>query len=75
MAQYQFDFAASVPWLRAVSSKDIEGVGSEDLVKSYIDVGDVLLQQNHECLVDYKINQLKSDNKSALTMMISLLSV
>ncbi len=43
--------------------KDIEGVGSEDLV-NYIDVGlTYYFNKNMNAFVDYKINQLKSDNK------------
>ncbi|EFV4963096.1 TPA: porin, partial [Salmonella enterica subsp. enterica serovar Saintpaul] len=42
--------------------KDIEGVGSEDLV-NYIDVGATYyFNKNMSAFVDYKINQLDSDN-------------
>mgnify|MGYP001410927505 CR=1 FL=1 len=63
-AQYQFDFGLR-PSLGYVLSKgkDIEGVGSEDLV-NYIDVGlTYYFNKNMNAFVDYKINQLKSDNK------------
>ena len=64
VAQYQFDFGLR-PSLGYVLSKgkDIEGVGSEDLV-NYIDVGlTYYFNKNMNAFVDYKINQLKSDNK------------
>ena len=63
-AQYQFDFGLR-PSIGYVLSKgkDIEGVGSEDLV-NYIDVGvTYYFNKNMNAFVDYKINQLKSDNK------------
>ncbi|EHG0930322.1 porin, partial [Salmonella enterica subsp. enterica serovar Infantis] len=61
--QYQFDFGLR-PSLGYVLSKgkDIEGVGSEDLV-NYIDVGATYyFNKNMSAFVDYKINQLNSDN-------------
>ncbi|EKH8006184.1 phosphoporin PhoE [Salmonella enterica] len=61
--QYQFDFGLR-PSLGYVLSKgkDIEGVGSEDLV-NYIDVGATYyFNKNMSAFVDYKINQLDSDN-------------
>ncbi|WP_142501819.1 phosphoporin PhoE [Klebsiella sp. 2680] len=64
VAQYQFDFGLR-PSLGYVLSKgkDIEGVGDEDLV-NYIDVGmTYYFNKNMNAFVDYKINQLKSDNK------------
>ena len=64
VVQYQFDFGLR-PSLGYVLSKgkDIEGVGSEDLV-NYIDVGvTYYFNKNMNAFVDYKINQLKSDNK------------
>lgn len=67
VAQYQFDFGLR-PSLGYVLSKgkDIEGVGSEDLV-NYIDVGlTYYFNKNMNAFVDYKINQLKSDNKLAI---------
>ena len=59
VAQYQFDFGLR-PSLGYVLSKgkDIEGVGSEDLV-NYIDVGlTYYFNKNMNAFVDYKINQL-----------------
>ncbi len=56
MAQYQFDFGLR-PSLGYVLSKgkDIEGVGSEDLV-NYIDVGlTYYFNKNMNAFVDYKI--------------------
>ena len=67
VAQYQFDFGLR-PSLGYVQSKgkDIEGVGNEDLVK-YIDVGvTYYFNKNMSAMVDYKINQLDSDNKLGL---------
>ena len=65
VAQYQFDFGLR-PSLGYVLSKgkDIEGgIGNEDLV-NYIDVGmTYYFNKNMNTFVDYKINQLKSDNK------------
>ncbi|MBA3113673.1 phosphoporin PhoE [Salmonella enterica] len=61
--QYQFDFGLR-PSLGYVLSKgkDIEDVGSEDLV-NYIDVGATYyFNKNMSAFVDYKINQLDSDN-------------
>ncbi|HBB7333944.1 TPA: porin, partial [Escherichia coli] len=43
--------------------KDIEGIGDEDLV-NYVDVGATYyFNKNMSAFVDYKINQLDSDNK------------
>ncbi|ROP50089.1 outer membrane pore protein E [Enterobacter sp. BIGb0383] len=67
VAQYQFDFGLR-PSLGYVQSKgkDIEGVGNEDLVK-YVDVGlTYYFNKNMSAMVDYKINQLDSDNKLGL---------
>jgi outer membrane pore protein E len=67
VAQYQFDFGLR-PSLGYVLSKgkDIEGVGNEDLV-NYIDVGlTYYFNKNMNAFVDYKINQLNSDNKLAI---------
>ena len=64
VAQYQFDFGLR-PSLGYVLSKgkDIEGIGDEDLV-NYIDVGATYyFNKNMSAFVDYKINQLDSDNK------------
>ncbi len=64
VAQYQFDFGLR-PSLGYVLSKgkDIEGIGDEDLV-NYIDVGATYyFNKNMPAFVDYKINQLDSDNK------------
>ena len=64
VAQYQFDFGLG-PSLGYVLSKgkDIEGIGDEDLV-NYIDVGATYyFNKNMSAFVDYKINQLDSDNK------------
>lgn len=61
--QYQFDFGLR-PSLGYVLSKgkDIEGVSSENLV-NYIDVGATYyFNKNMSAFVDYKINQLDSDN-------------
>uniref|UniRef100_UPI0016437672 porin n=1 Tax=Yersinia rochesterensis TaxID=1604335 RepID=UPI0016437672 len=45
---------------------DIEGVGDADLVK-YIDIGAIYyFNKNMSTYVDYKINQLKNDNKLKL---------
>jgi len=67
VAQYQFDFGLR-PSLGYVQSKgkDIEGVGNEDLVK-YVDVGlTYYFNKNMSAMVDYKINQLDSDNTLGL---------
>ena len=67
VVQYQFDFGLR-PSLGYVLSKgkDIEGVGNEDLV-NYIDVGATYyFNKNMSAFVDYKINQLDSDNKLAI---------
>ena len=64
VVQYQFDFGLR-PSLGYVLSKgkDIEGVGNEDLV-NYIDVcATYYFNKNMSAFVDYKINQLDSDNK------------
>ena len=64
VVQYQFDFGLR-PSLGYVLSKgkDIEGVGNEDLV-NYIDLGATYyFNKNMSAFVDYKINQLDSDNK------------
>ncbi len=64
VAQYQFDFGLR-PSLGYVLSKgkDNEGIGDEDLV-NYIDVGATYyFNKNMSAFVDYKINQLDSDNK------------
>ncbi|EJA8332276.1 porin, partial [Escherichia coli] len=60
-------YTKSVSWQhhRYVLSKgkDIEGIGDEDLV-NYIDVGATYyFNKNMSAFVDYKINQLDSDNK------------
>src|SRR5690606_18732211 len=63
VAQYQFDFGLR-PSLGYVQSKgkNIEGIGSEDLVK-YIDVGATYyFNKNMSAFVDYKINQIDDDN-------------
>ncbi len=55
--------SASVPRLCAVEREGYRRVGSEDLV-NYIDVGlTYYFNKNMNAFVDYKINQLKSDNK------------
>ncbi|EDQ8009100.1 phosphoporin PhoE, partial [Salmonella enterica subsp. houtenae] len=62
--QYQFDFGLR-PSLGYVLSKgkDIEGIGSEDLV-NYIGVGATYyFNKNMSAFVDYKINQLDGDNR------------
>jgi len=63
--QYQFDFGLR-PSLGYVLSKgkDIEdGIGNEDLV-NYIDVGvTYYFNKNMSAMVDYKINQIDSDNQ------------
>lgn len=67
-AQYQFDFGLR-PSLGYVQTKgkDIDGVGSEDLVK-YIDVGATYyFNKNMNAYVDYKINQLDDNNKLGLS--------
>lgn len=64
VAQYQFDngFRPSLGYVLS-KGKDIESVGSEDLV-NYIDVGATYyFNKNMSAFVDYRINQLKSDNK------------
>lgn len=63
VAQYQFDFGLR-PSLGYVQSegKNVEGIGSVDLVK-YVDVGAVYyFNKNMSAFVDYKINQLDDDN-------------
>ncbi|MEO3992533.1 phosphoporin PhoE [Pseudocitrobacter cyperus] len=64
VAQYQFDngFRPSLGYVLS-KGKDIEGVGSEDLV-NYIDVGATYyFNKNMSAFVDYRINQIDSDNK------------
>lgn len=64
VVQYQFDFGLR-PSLGYVltKGKDIEGVGDEDLV-NYIDVGvTYYFNKNMSAMVDYKINQIDSDNQ------------
>lgn len=68
VARYQFEFGPR-PSLGYVQSKgkDIEGVGSEDLVK-YVDVGlTYYFNKNMSSMVDYKINRFNSDNKPGLS--------
>ncbi len=66
--QYQFDFGLrpSVGYV-LTKGKDMEnGIGDEDLV-NYIDVGATYyFNKNFSAMVDYKINQLKDDNKLGL---------
>ncbi|MGQ8773381.1 porin OmpC [Serratia sp. NA_112.1] len=67
VAQYQFDFGLR-PSLGYVQQKgkDIEGIGDADLVK-YIDIGTYYyFNKNMSTYVDYKINQLDSNNKLGL---------
>jgi len=68
VAQYQFDFGLR-PSLGYVQTKgkDIEnGIGDADLVK-YIDVGTYYyFNKNMNAYVDYKINQLKDDQRLKL---------
>lgn len=67
VAQYQFDFGLR-PSLSYVQSKGkkMTGVGDADLIK-YIDVGATYyFNKNMSTYIDYKINQLKSDNKLGL---------
>ncbi|MDT1877079.1 porin OmpC, partial [Acinetobacter baumannii] len=62
--RYQFDFGLrpSVAYLQS-KGKDIEGFGDQDLLK-YVDVAATYyFNKNMNAFVDYKINQLKSDNK------------
>ncbi|WP_435929193.1 phosphoporin PhoE [Dryocola sp. BD613] len=63
VVQYQFDFGLR-PSLGYVQQKgkEIEGVGDADLVK-YIDAGlTYYFNKNMSAFVDYRINQLDSDN-------------
>ncbi len=63
VVQYQFDFGLR-PSLGYVQQKgkDIEGVGDADLVK-YVDAGmTYYFNKNMSAFVDYRINQLDSDN-------------
>ncbi|VYT89757.1 phosphoporin PhoE [Metakosakonia massiliensis] len=63
VVQYQFDFGLR-PSLGYVQTKgkDIEGYGDVDLVE-YIDVGATYyFNKNFSAMVDYKINQIDSDN-------------
>lgn len=68
LAQYQFDFGLR-PSLGFIQTKgkDIEnGIGSVDLVK-YFDIGATYyFNKNMNAYIDYKINQLKDDNKLSL---------
>lgn len=65
VVQYQFDFGLR-PSLGYVltKGKDMEnGIGDEDLV-NYIDVGATYyFNKNFSAMVDYKINQIDSNNK------------
>ena len=64
VAQYQFDFGLrpSISYNKS-KAKDVEGVGSEDLV-NYIEVGATYyFNKNMSTYVDYQINQIDSDNK------------
>ncbi len=67
--QYQFDFGLR-PSLGYVltKGKDMEnGIGNEDLV-NYIDVGATYyFNKNFSAMVDYKINQIKDDNKLGIS--------
>jgi len=63
VAQYQFDFGLrpSIGYIQT-KGKDIEGYGDVDLVK-YIDLGmTYYFNKNMSAMVDYKINQIDSDN-------------
>lgn len=67
VAQYQFDFGLrpSISYVQS-KGKDLNSIGDADLVK-YIDVGATYyFNKNMSTYVDYKINQLKSDNKLGL---------
>ncbi|MFI8415557.1 porin OmpC [Serratia sp. NPDC078593] len=67
VAQYQFDFGLrpSIAYVQS-KGKNIENIGDADLVK-YIDVGaSYYFNKNMSTYVDYKINQLDSDNKLGL---------
>ncbi len=68
VAQYQFDngLRPSLGYVQT-KGKDIEnGIGNTDLVK-YIDVGATYyFNKNMSTFVDYKINQLKDDNRLSL---------
>lgn len=64
VAQYQFDFGLrpSISYNKS-KAKNVEGVGSEDLV-NYIEVGATYyFNKNMSTYVDYQINQIDSDNK------------
>ena len=64
VAQYQFDFGLrpSIAYTKS-KAKDVEGVGSEDLV-NYVEVGATYyFNKNMSTYVDYIINQIDSDNK------------
>lgn len=68
VAQYQFDFGLrpSIGYVQS-KGKDIENLGDVDLVK-YVDIGAYYyFNKNMSTYVDYKINQLDSDNKLGLT--------
>ncbi|HGW3647792.1 TPA: porin OmpF [Citrobacter koseri] len=64
VAQYQFDFGLrpSIAYTKS-KAKNVEGVGSEDLV-NYVEVGATYyFNKNMSTDVDYIINQIDSDNK------------
>ncbi len=64
VAQYQFDFGLrpSIAYTKS-KAKNVEGVGSEDLV-NYVEVGATYyFNKNMSTYVDYIINQIDSDNK------------
>ena len=68
VAQYQFDFGLrpSVAYLQS-KGKDIENYGDQDLLK-YVDLGATYyFNKNFSAMVDYKINQIKDDNKVGLS--------
>ncbi|EOU0015192.1 porin [Escherichia coli] len=59
---YDFGLRPSLGYVLS-KGKDIEGIGDEDLV-NYVDVGATYyFNKNMSAFVDYKINQLDSDNK------------
>ena len=64
VAQYQFDFGLrpSLSYNKS-KAKDVEGIGDVDLV-DYFEVGATYyFNKNMSTYVDYKINQIDSDNK------------